>query len=467
MLVINIEVLRKEDNVIQVRISVIRSFQHNKFSPDKLEIMSNTFSEWKDKIFKHQIILDCDAHDKLYTPRLNQITRFYLDTESQKNERPSYYHEVAYDLPTTPHLAILWVVNLVEYISNLQDRFGPFFIKFAQDKPFVPLMQPASEQSFQRIAVEGKDVIPDLFTQLLALQPLLPQPNPYQEALRQIGLLYNFYQQNCRGKDAIKLSQCFNFDNIFMFFDQEPFKQITALAATAAAKEPLIQLMKQCIKEGRKDELTYFLRILETSYKAKLYRLCLKEKAPDNIPYVWERTEWYFWVNARLFLRQDERAEITLVGNRGYDECYAFGKKNYSIFEGEIRHMGKIMGLEFEPGDLHKGIICTLASTERLKEQGLLFFSLFNFKKMLYAYNKINTSYKEYSASGELSDFWLMKSLPPEMREQIENHVADSFEKGYRNTFFKSPNAKDDEQKEIAVDIKLTIKEESSIPKIS
>lgn len=106
-----------------------------------------------------------------------------------------------------------------------------------------------------------------------------------------------------------------------------------------------------------------------------LFRSCIGQKAHDGGKYNLHYTEIEFLKHLAncLILKGNKICINNLNENPAYLKYYAFGCKNYNVFEQELRLIGEYIGLEFEYGDFHKEIVLTQKCSDSLKEKGFIY----------------------------------------------------------------------------------------------
>lgn len=187
----------------------------------------------------------------------------------------------------------------------------------------------------------------------------------------------------------------------------------------------LLEMARDMVKIGQNNQLNYTLRTLNYLARKKLFEPCIDKLADDGGLFNWRYTEWELLRFAEFTFRPDGRLSIkNLQDNPKYKEFYAPGARNHDILEREMRHMGKIIGLEFaEDCNFHGEIIFTEQCTQDLKAKGLHFGEAY-VKKLLQAKNYwivFNQGFK-YPANqeGKKSPFFRM---PLDIIEMIRNSM--------------------------------------------
>ncbi|WP_115712895.1 hypothetical protein [Legionella sainthelensi] len=165
----------------------------------------------------------------------------------------------------------------------------------------------------------------------------------------------------------------------FMLSGHNPYDLLNPSVCKLAKKNLIADLYTTFTKANEKEELSHLFTAMNKQAIKALYRPCIDMQAPDGGQYRFTYTEWHFLRRAEFHMRLDGRMSIIgLPNNKGYQKFYAEGQRNHEIFEKEMRHLGKIIGLEFaEDCDFHNELIFTEQCTQELKAKGLHYNSLY------------------------------------------------------------------------------------------
>jgi hypothetical protein len=195
----------------------------------------------------------------------------------------------------------------------------------------------------------------------------VPSYDPVKKA---VTLLSNYAKVTAK-----KFTECLDVQTRLKLMHGETIMGLFDPQVTLEEKYKLLfTITENMLSSGRKAELNYTLECISLLARAKLFEPCVGEISECGERYDWKYTEWEFLQHSQFTFTQDGRLGITdIVGNNpAYKRHYINGGRAAGKLESEMRHMSKIIGLEFDTdSDFKHQIIFTRKCTEDLKAKGL------------------------------------------------------------------------------------------------
>ncbi len=125
--------------------------------------------------------------------------------------------------------------------------------------------------------------------------------------------------------------------------------------------------------ENRMQEMQHLITNHQRSIKIAMYEPAIGKVAQDGGKFNWNYTEWYLLRDAVFAVRNDGNVSFKMAGNATYTRYYAPGCQNHNILEKEMRHLGKVIGVEFADNiNFHDEIVFDKATSQRLIASGIL-----------------------------------------------------------------------------------------------
>jgi len=214
----------------------------------------------------------------------------------------------------------------------------------------------------------ASDLLKTLVERILNVAATMPN---YTATFNVVNKVYQFHAQT----PAAQFKECLDVPQRYGILCDIPFPT-PAQANTsnsAAAIERYVQTIgKKLASENRIQELNHLIDNYQLNLKVALNEPAIGQLADDGGKYNWSYTEWQLLRDAQFTIRPDGKVGIQVANNKGYLEHYAPGCRNHDILEREMRYLGKVIGLEFEPEtDFHKEIIFNDVTSQRLIASGI------------------------------------------------------------------------------------------------
>lgn len=379
-----------DDGKIKIKIEHIRSVDES-LPTEMIDVSVKSFLSIHFDQKKEKIQIPSFVDDEIVKTELNRSFFTAEDGFGLKHpkhiepEKEFYYDTLIYELPSNPN-EFLHFVRIMDLFTRyaglnaalrrnqsidvsikngkLNEAIWNFFspIGYLADTPIEPLFK--GEHRF--------------IYHLLSLQNI---PEAYQHSLSILKCIMEHALRQCLYSNGEKrYGDLFNSSLLkLMTAGRNPYDLLDPTVSKTTKRTLITDLYTTFTKAGEKKELAALFTTLNRTALERLFKSCIGMQAEDGGRYHFGYTEWDFLRHAEFTIRADGRMSmIGLQNNDGYKKHYAKGKRNHDKFEIEMRHLAKMLGLEFAEGcDFHQELIFTEVSTQQLKVRGLHYNPLY------------------------------------------------------------------------------------------